>query len=204
MFDSEVEDKEEFESAVTTSIQKALSALWCAYKFPFRIKTNLLKTKAGVSSYNAPNGNIIQKTSMGQRVYSIICDKQYLNYESDYDLIEEKAGKPDSFYLKNGKIYLYPTPDDAYSVKIEYIAFDTACDSSGNTKANLEEDDDYIDIDERYEDLFLNALMPLAMTYLIASNQDENYSSYQEQYDRAYKNLVDFCKGLDFDKRIGW
>lgn len=204
MFDSEVEDKDEFESAVTTSIQKALSALWCSFKFPFRIKEQKTKVRAGVASYNAPAGNIIQKSSKGSKVYSVICNKKYLNYEPDYNIKDEASGTPEYFYIKNGKIYFYPTPDDNYEIKIEYLSFNMACDESGNTKANLEEDTDYIDIDERYNDLFLNALMPLAMVYLIASDTDENYKGYKEQYDKAYKNLIDFCKGLEFDKKIGW
>ena len=45
MFDGDVEAQDEFETSVTTSIQKALSSIWCSYKFPFRNKTQNFKTK---------------------------------------------------------------------------------------------------------------------------------------------------------------
>ena len=61
MFDGEVEAMDEFESSVTTSIQKALNSLWCSYKFPFRNKTMKFKTRSGVNQYSTPNGNIAQK-----------------------------------------------------------------------------------------------------------------------------------------------
>ena len=48
------------------------------------------------------------------------------------------------------------------------------------------------------------ALMPLAMVYAIASETDENHSGYKRQYDEAYKNLIEFSRGIDIEKRIGW
>jgi len=204
MFDSEVEDKEEFETSVTTSIQKALSALWCSYKFVFRNKRYKLKTRNGVSGYDRPNGNIIQKTINGSKVYAIRYDKTFLSYNPDCEVAEEKTGEPESFYFMDDKLYLYPTPDGAYSINIEYLSFEAACNEDDETKSNLEEETDYINIDEKYEDLFKMTLLPLAMTYLIASESDENYSQYKEQYERAYKNLIDFCRGAEIEKHIGW
>lgn len=204
MFDGEVEDKEEFETTVTTSIQKALSALWCSYKFVFRNKKSKITTRAGISEYNRPNGNIIRKTVGGKNVYGIKIDKNFLNYAPDYEILEEKSGKPEAFFIQNDKICLYPTPDKAYTVNVEYLTFNAACDSEGTEKANLKEETDYINIDERYADLFENTLMPLAMTYLIASDTDENFSQYKAQYENAYKNLIEMCKGADIEKTIGW
>ena len=204
MFDGEVEAEDEFEKSVTTSIQKALSALWNSYKFPFRYKTAKLKTKVGTTKYYIPAGKILKKTVEHSKTYDVICNKKYLRYDPDIEVLEEKAGEPEAFCKKGNKILIYPTPDAIYEVEIGYLSFNAACDDDGISKANLEAEDDYIDIDEEYQDLFLKALMPLAMTYLIASKEDENYSSYQEQYNAAYKILLDFCKGIEKDKTIGW
>lgn len=204
MFDSDVGSEDEFEKSVTTSIQKALSALWNSYKFPFRYKTAKLKTKVGTTKYYIPAGKILKKTVEHSKTYDVICNKKYLRYDPDIEVLEEKAGEPEAFCKKGNKILIYPTPDAIYEVEIGYLSFNAACDDDGISKANLEAEDDYIDIDEEYQDLFLKALMPLAMTYLIASKEDENYSSYQEQYNAAYKILLDFCKGIEKDKTIGW
>lgn len=204
MFDGDVEAQDEFESSVTSSIQKALSAIWCSYKFPFRNKTQIIKTKKGVATYSTPNGNIAQKTINNKKVYSIKIGKEYLQYEPNYELLEDKEGKPEKFYYKNDNLYLYPTPDDNYTVEVEYWTIFAACDEDGTSKATLEEENDYIDIPEKYEHLFKMALMPLAMVYAIASETDENNSGYQKQYDNAYKNLIEFSRGIDIEKRIGW
>lgn len=204
MFDGEVEAEDEFEKSVTTSIQKALSVLWCSFKFPFRYKDYKIKTKVGVSQYDAPPGNISKISTKGYKCFDVICNKKYLEYEPDIEVLEDKEGEPEKFYTRNGKVYIYPTPDKAYEIKIGYLSFNTACDEDGESKATLEKEGDYIDIGEQYKDLFLKALMPLAMTYLIASEQDENFSQYKKQYDAAYKVLIDFCRGIENDKIITW
>lgn len=204
MFDSETESSDEFESAVTSSIQKALNALWCSYKFPFRNKTKKFVTKKGKASYSTPNGNIAQKTVNSQRVYGVKIGTDFLEYEPDYETLDEDTGTPEKFYVKNDTLYLYPTPDAVYTVNIEYWTIFAACDEDGNSKATLEDETDYIDIDEKYENLFKSALLPLCMLYTIASESDENYSGYKNQYDEAYKILIEFTRGLELDKRIGW
>lgn len=204
MFDGEVEAMDEFESSVTTSIQKALNSLWCSYKFPFRNKTMKFKTRSGVNQYSTPNGNIAQKILKNKKVYGVKIGKNYLEYEPDFETLEDETGTPEKFYVKNDKLFLYPTPDDSYDVEIEYWTIFAACDEDGNSKATLEVDTDYIDIDEKYESIFKAALLPLCMVYAIASDSDENHSGYQRQYEDAYKILVEFTRGVEIDKRIGW
>ena len=205
MFDGDVEAQDEFETSVTTSIQKALNALWCSYDFPFREKTHLITTRANTNKYEAPIGNIIKKTSQGKKVFAVKCDyNKYLEYDPDIELLEPKTGKPEKFYIKNDEVYLYPIPDNRYLVTIDYLSLYPACDSEGSSKATLEDDEDYIDIPERYEQLFKSALLPKAMYYAIASETDENYNGYKEQYEEAYKLLIKYSRGIDIDKTIGW
>ena len=42
------------------------------------------------------------------------------------------------------------------------------------------------------------------MYYAIASETDENYNGYKEQYEEAYKLLIKYSRGIDIDKTIGW
>lgn len=204
MFDTDAESSDDFEPAVINSIQKALSYLWCSYKFPFRIKTFVFNSSKNKDSYPLPNGNIIKKVISDNEVYAVKYNKKFLEYLSNYETLEEKTGEPKGFYIKNDKIFLYPTPDNAYKISIEYLNIFAVLSSDGTSKANLEEETDYIDIPEKYEDLFANALLPLAQLYNIASEQDENYSAYKNQFDSAYKILIDFTQGIDLNKSIGW
>ena len=204
MFDGDVEAADEFEKSVTTSIQKALNHLWNSYDFPFKEKTLHIKTKTGVAAYNTPAGDIIKKTVKGKVYYSVKCNNKFLHRMLDYETAEEQSGKPEYFYLKNEKIYLYPTPDDNYKIEVDYNSIFAAKTFNGISKATLENEDDYIDIPAKYEQLFKSALLPLAMKYLIASPSDENYPDYKQQYEDAYKILIKHTTGIDIDKTIGW
>ena len=204
MFDGEVEDKDEFETTVTTSIQKALTTLWCSHKFPFRYKTQTIKTRAGQNTYNLPNGNITTKVIDHKKVYSVKCDLNFLNFDPSYEIKEDEGGEPEGFYVNNDKMVIYPTPDDTYTIKVDYLSIFPALTEDREQIGTLTEDTDYIDIPEKYEILFKNTLLPLAMVYLIASEQDENYSAYWKQYQLALNLLLEYTRGVEFDKSIGW
>lgn len=209
MFDSEVEDEDEFEQNVMTSIRKALSDLWNSYDFPFKERTYLFSTKDGNASYSIPDAatenNVVQTRVNGKVCHSIFCNNKPLKYDSDCRFKEPVYGEPEYFYFKQEKIYLYPIPDDKYKVTIDYMSLYPALDESNNEIATLEHETDYINIPEKYIELFECTLMPLAMwKYLITDESDENSEGYKIQYDRAYKRLIKACRGIDSDKTIGW
>lgn len=204
MFDSEVEDKEEFEASVTTSIQKALADLWNTFDFPFKQRNYLIKTKANKINYTLPEGSITKKVVSGVEKYNVKYGSVFLDYITSADDLEEKQGEPENFYIENNEFCLYPTPDNVYSIKIGYSTIFAACDKDDTEQATLKEDDDYVNIPEMYEELFRCALLPLAMMYLIASETDENYSAYKWQYERALKTLIKQVQGMKKDRIKGW
>lgn len=209
MFDSEVEDQDEFEQNVMTSIQKSLSDLWHSYKFPFRERTHIILTKDGGASYGIPDSltenNILQTKVNGKACHSVFCGREPLKHNPDCRFDEPKTGKPEYFYFKQEKIYLYPTPDDKYTITIDYMTTYPVLSEDGDEKQTLENETDYINIPEKYLEIFRVTLMPLCMwNYLIASEPDENSEAYRIQYERAYKRLLQNCRSMDFDKHIGW
>lgn len=204
MYDGDVESIDEMESALKSSINKALSEIWCSYPFPFRIKTLNITTTQGNSEYSTPNGNIIKKTVSGSQVYSVRIGKNYLEYLDDYETLDDKKGAPTGFYIKNDTLILYPAPDDTYTVIIEYLTLAIGEDDFGDSVYTLKNDNDTINIPEKYENIFKNALITKSMLYAIASESDENYSGYKEQYDRAYKILINYTSGLKKEQRVYW
>ena len=204
MYDGDAESVDEMESALKSSINKALSELWCSYPFPFRIKNMSFVTREDVNEYATPNGNILKKTVLGEQVYSIRIGKNYLEYLDEFETLETKSGTPTGFYVSNENIYLYPTPDKAYTVNIEYLTLAIGEDDFGTAVFSLVNDEDTIDIPEKYENIFKNALITKSMLYAIASESDENYSGYKEQYERAYKILLDYTSGLKKERKVFW
>lgn len=204
MFDNDVSNTDDFESAMRISINKAISYLWNFQKWSFRLAKKQIKTKENKANYSLPNGPIQKKTLKGSTKYSVKVDKKYLEYFKDYELADEKIGYPESFYLDENNLYVYPTPDAAYTVNISYYKTAYALDSDGQEKQELVEDDDCINIPEKYEALFKNCAISLAMLYAIADESDENYTGYQNQYNNALEILIDNCKNGSTDKYIVW
>lgn len=202
MFDSEVTSQEEFETSMTTTIQKALSELWLSYDYPFRYREQTVKTEKDVDSIAMPNGNIAKRRTSSKTHYGIRLDNDFLEYNEDIELEPEKTGKPTSFKVKDDKIVLYPTPDDEYDITLEYYTICVGKDITGKEIYSLSNEEDYIDVPEKYEKIFENALITKAMYYAIAEHNDENSSSYKEQADNAYKLLIKFTSGIDIDKRV--
>ncbi|MCR5266785.1 MAG: hypothetical protein K6E29_09385 [Cyanobacteria bacterium RUI128] len=196
MFDSEVEAKDDFEASVVTSIQKALAHLWYEYEFEFRKRTYNIKTKVNKQDYSLPSGQIYKN--------NVVYNDENLGYLSTPKGLEEKEGEPEYFYIKNNKIVLYPIPDDVYTVEVAYLSTMPARNVDEEEKSNLVDVDDVINIDEQYEDLFRNTLLPLAMMYLIASETDENYSAYKWQYESALKKLKKCTTPTKAERVIGW
>lgn len=202
MYDADAESVEDFETGLKSSINKALTELWCSYEFPFRVKKYTIKTKVGVNSYNMPTGNIYKKSVNGEKVYSVKIDKDYLEYADNLDTIELQNGIPTQFEVYNDKFLVNTNPDDVYTIVIEYLELAIGKNADGDKIYELAEDDDYIEVPEKLEKLFKNALITKSMLYAIADKTDENYAGYLEQYENAYKTLVSYSIGIEKDKRI--
>ena len=163
MYDGDVDSIDEMESALKSSINKALSEIWCSFPFPFRIKTLNITTSQGNAQYSTPNGNIIKKTVSNSQVYSVRIGKNYLEYLDDFETLEDKEDTPTGFYIKDDNLILYPTPDNTYTVVIEYLTLAIGEDDFGDSVYSLKNDTDTIDIPEKYENIFKNALITKSM-----------------------------------------
>lgn len=204
MFDNDAESIEDFESAMRISINKATSTLWNYQPWSFRKDKSTIKLKAGRAEYEAPNGLLLRKVIDGTQRYGVKYSGKFLEYEPDFELLDEKTGEPESFYIDGDTIYIYPTPDDAYKIELHYLRQPYALTEDDDVAYELVNDTDYINIPEKYETLFKNCVISLAMMYAIAEPTDENYAGYERQYEDALAVLLKYCKNGLVDKNIVW
>lgn len=204
MYDPDAESMEDLESALKISINKALSYIWNLLPWSFRKATNYVKTKPNKAVYPLPNGIIESDVINGVTKYGVFYGKKNLEYMEDYDYQEEKTGEPEYFYIDGDNIYIYPTPDDMYQVKIKNLALAPCYNAEEEEILELTEEDDYLRIPEKYEKLFRNCVISLAMVYAIADESDENHSGYMRQYEDSLKTLMMYCNNKLIDKSIVW
>lgn len=204
MYDPDAESKEDLEQALKISINKALNDIWNLRPWSFRETDSTIKTKPNKSSYDMPNGVIEKRVINGNTRYGVIYGKKNLEYLPDYDYMEEKTGEPEYFYIQGEMLYIYPTPDNVYSIKLKYLLLPPALTEEDEEAYELNEEEDYINIPEKYETLFRNCLISLAMVYAIADDSDENHSGYMRQYENSLKTLMQYCNKKIVDRNIVW
>ena len=202
MFDNDAESTDDFDPALLSSINKALVEIWCSYPFDFRIKKTIILTQKYYNKYTLPNGSIIRKSTDDGEQYAVMLNRKYLELIENPDLLDAECGKPIGFFIKNNSIAFYPVPNKMYRVNLEYAALAVGVDSDNQPIYALREDTDTINIPEKYEQLFINAVISKTMMYALASLSDENYSGFNIQYEKAYKLLIKAAGGRTKSRRI--
>ncbi len=202
MFDNDAEDTEDFNPALLSAINKALVEIWCSYPFEFRLRNKIVYTQNFINKYNLPDGAILQKsTTRGDR-YAVTIGRKYLELIETPELLDCSVGKPNSFFIKNNSMGFYPLPDDMYSVHISYLTFAVGTDIDDKPIYALREANDRLCVPEKYEQVFLNALIAKSMMYALTSPSDENYAGYALQFDKAYKLLIKMVGGRKKSRKI--
>ena len=202
MFDDEVDSKSEFENVLLSSINKALSDLWCSTDFSFRRRTEEIILMEDSNEYDLPDGNLVSNNVNGKKGFIVSINGENLEYLENKPTDLSKKGKPTSFFIENDYIYFYPTPDKVYEVSLDYYTLAVGLDVKGNPIYALKEESDFIDIPQKLEELFKNALITKTMLYSIASDNDENYSNYKRQFETAYKLLLKYSAGKSPERKV--
>lgn len=204
MFDAEAEGIDDLESGLKISVNKALSYLWNYQPWSFRVNKQTLKIKPNRNYYNTPNGIISRKVVSGKEKYGVKYNGKSLEYLEEHDSLEQKTGEPESFWIDGEYIYIYPTPDNTYQLELDYLLLPYGINDEDEPVYELKEEDDRVNIPEKYEKVFKNCLISLAMMYAIADESDENYSGYKKQYEDALAVLFKYCKDKLYNRKITW
>lgn len=202
MYDNEIESIADAEPAMVDSINKAIAHVWNLYPWTFRKYSLNLKTRPTKSLYTIPSGKIATKTISGSKKHCVRYDGKYLDYTSDYTILEPQEGEPECFYVDGEDFYVYPTPDDNYTISIDYYLLPFGVKKDGTELYELADDNDEINVPEKYETIFKNVVITKAMLYAITDQSDENDSGYREQYQEALKILLDNCYDGTREKRV--
>lgn len=204
MFDNDAKSVDDFDDALLSAINKSLVEIWCSYPFDFRLDTKLLFIQPCVNKYSLPIGIIKQKETVKGIQYKVKLNNRYLEFIEDYQHLEPKTGRPTGFFIQDNKISFYPVPDKVYRVKVDYYTLAVGCDANDTPIYKLQKADDYIDIPEQYEQLFINALISKVMMYALVDVSDDNYTGYNIQYEKAYKALIRSMGIRKKIRKIGW
>lgn len=204
MFDSDAKLDDDFDKSLLSAINKSLLEIWCSYPFEFRLKTKLIFLQPNTSKYLLPIGTIKQKETTKGIEYKVKLNNKCLDFIEDGASLSYETGKPTSFYIEDDKICFYPVPDDVYNVKIDYYTLSVGFDKEDEPIYKLKTSSDYIDIPAKYEQLFLNALISKVMMYALVDINDDNYTGYNIQFEKAYNVLIRSLGIRKKTRKVSW
>lgn len=204
IFDNDAKSDDDFDDALISAINKSLVEIWSSYPFDFRLDTKLIFVQPNIYKYSLPSGTIKQKETVKGIQYKVKLNNRYLEFIEDYESLEPKIGRPTGFFIVDDKMCFYPMPDKVYRVKVDYYTLAVGFDAYDNPVYRLQKADDYIDIPEQYEQLFINALISKIMMYALVDISDDNYTGYNIQYEKAYKALIRSMGIRKKTRKIGW
>ena len=118
MYDNDAISDSEFEDSFVLAINKSIIEILASYDFPFRERTHLILTIPNIDTYDMPNG-LIKKHLNGN--FAVKHNSSTLNFIENYLELEPKTGIPESFYIKNNKIIVYPIPKEKGLITIDYM-----------------------------------------------------------------------------------
>lgn len=175
----------------TTELNTAVRYLINLEDFPFRAKEQTLPTRRNVSNYGAVEGQITS-------IYNAD-DLTYLNYISDNSNYDKTAvGKPIGYWIdyKNPtqKIRLYPIPDDTYNYKIVFNQYKPVMTKDNETAFEFVNADDFINMPETLEYLFMDCLTLRVMVTNCKDQEDENYQPMINEFNEAWRVFIKACK----------
>ena len=198
MYDNDASNTAEFEQSLLLALNKAAAEIIYSYPFSFRERTHIIFTVPNINNYDLPAGLI--KTNPDGK-YAIKLNSKFLEYKENY-YDDNKKGIPESFYLKNNQLILYPAPEEKNIVTIDYITLAIGENNLGEEIFTLKNDDDILTVPQHLEELLKNAIITRTMLNSIASESDENFSAYKKQSETAYRMLIKYSKGVGQDKSV--
>lgn len=197
MYDNDALSDAEFEDSLVLAINKAILDIYASFDFPFRERTHLILSFPKMDAYDLPNG-LIKRDKNGEHIVKY--NSKTLKYIENPSELEVKTGLPEGFYIQNNNIVLYPIPIEKGIITIDYMTLAIGENNAGEEIYSLKNDTDILSVPIHLEELMKEAIITRTMLNTIASENDENYSAYLKQADRAYKLLIKYAKGVKLDK----
>ncbi|MCD7779808.1 MAG: hypothetical protein LUH05_03970 [Candidatus Gastranaerophilales bacterium] len=184
-----------------TELNCALRYLYNLESFNFRKLELALTCIAKKYKYNIPVGQI-------DKVYNTdtLEELTFIGDPAKYD--KSETGTPVSYWIDTDnptqRIRLYPIPDGKYNINVVYSQFEPVLTVDGDTAFEFVNEDDYINLPENLEYLFMDCLVMRTMIQNNKDDQDENYKPMINEFNEMWRVFKRACKPVKVFGRIVW
>lgn len=169
--------------------------------FPFRSKEKDVRTSANNASYSSVDGQI-------SCIYNADTLEQLTYIGNSETKDKTLKGTPTAYWIEHNnpteKIRLYPIPDASYNYKVVYNQYKPVLNSDGETSYEFEAADDFINMPENIEYLFMDCLVLRTIVTNNKDEQDENYQPTKNEFDEAWRVFKRACKPAKLENMVVW
>lgn len=184
-----------------TELNIALRYLINLVDFPFRSTEIKLNVSENRPEYVAPIGQIL--SIYNAETYEKLA---FIGDKTTYD--ENLTGTPNAFWItsKNPiqKIRLFPIPDESKTYKMVYNQYKPVISVNNSTEFEFTNENDYLNLPESLEFLFMDCLILRTMITNNKDNQDENYQPMIDEFNQAWKVFINASRPVRKDTMIVW
>jgi hypothetical protein len=169
---------------VKNAVKLANSFIWNFQNYPFRLSDVNFTTTKNVNLYQSPFG-VINIVLINNEPISFIENKRANEYA--------QAGKPKFYAIETlntrNYIKLSPTPDEIYNVSCKYFTFNSVLDGLGAPKLNFTQEEDALNINPEYEDIYLKCLEMKSMEFLIKDPTAQILQTFIKAFNENFETL---------------
>lgn len=182
-----------------TELNFAVRYLINLQDFPFKAKEKLLSVMPNKANYSIPEGQITN-------IYDVET-RESLNFLGSGENKDKTiTGKPDSYWFEynnpTAKLRLYPIPDEAAQLKIVYNQFKPVLTAENETSFEFNNADDFINMPEILEYLFMDCLVLRVMVTNNKDIEDENYQPMINEFNEAWKVFKRACAPVKIEHMV--
>lgn len=174
-----------------TELNVAVRYLMNLEDFPFRSKQKKINTIINQFAYSFPEGQIIN-------IYNDETNENLVFYGSGDNYNKTITGTPTGYWVNynnpDEKIRLYPIPDKKVTYNVIYNTFYPVMTQDGDLAMEFKNKDDYINMPELIQDLFMDCLVLRVMVTNNKDEQDENFAPTQAEFNEYWKLFKKVCK----------
>ena len=169
--------------------------------FPFRAKHESFIAIKNIAQYDLPDGqisNIYNENTLDQL--------QFITNVEEQD--QKEKGTPRGFWVDfenpNPYLRLFPIPDAKYRYKVVYNQYKPVMGANGDTKFEFENADDFINMPQNLEYLFMDCLILRAMITNNKDKDDENYLPTITEFNEAWNVFKKAAKPIKKNYKVVW
>lgn len=182
-----------------TELNIALRYLVNLVDFPFRSSAQKFTSRAGKAGYGMIEG--------GQIVSIRDKDQKKLAFHGTGEKLNKtEEGTPTGYYINysnpDARINLHPIPQDAQTYTITYNSFYPVLDNQDELKMEFTAADDYMNLPESLEYLFMDCLVLRTMATNNKDQEDENYVPTLNEFAEHWKLFKKLATPVKMTTRI--